>query len=68
MNIINQLAERATLHPERIALIDSQRSISYSELYQEVCHGSELLFDSGLSTGDCVLILEPISILSLIHI
>ena len=47
MNIINQLAERATLHPERIALIDSQRSISYGELYQEVCHGSELLL--GLS-------------------
>ena len=68
MNIINQLAERATLHPERIALIDSQRSINYSELYQEVCHGSELLLGSGLSTGDCVLILEPISINLYIHL
>ncbi|MGJ8657406.1 MAG: AMP-binding protein [Akkermansiaceae bacterium] len=62
MNLVNQLAERAAEHPDRIALIEDGRDINYRDLYTQVQAGSQLLRKSGLQKGDCVLILQPISI------
>lgn len=62
MNLVNQLADRAAEHPDRIALIEDGREISYGDLYDHVQAGSRLLLNEGLKKGDCVLILQPISI------
>ncbi|MFT5633361.1 MAG: acyl-coenzyme A synthetase/AMP-(fatty) acid ligase [Rubritalea sp.] len=62
MNLVNQLADRATEYPDRIALIEDGREISYGDLYAHVQAGSRLLLEEGLKKGDCVLILQPISI------
>ena len=62
MNLVNQLADRATKHPDRIALVEHGREISYGDLYAHVQAGSQFLLDEGLKKGDCVLILQPISI------
>lgn len=62
MNLVNQLADRATQHPDRIALVENGREISYGVLYAHVQAGSKFLVDEGLKKGDCVLILQPISI------
>ena len=61
MNLVNHLADRAQQHPERIALIDSNGSITYSKLYQHVCGASNTLRNDGLGPGDTALILQPIS-------
>ena len=68
MNLIYQLKERAKMHPERTALIDQTREISYVELYQEVSSGAQFLLDRGLVKGDCLLVVEPISIDLYIHL
>ena len=68
MNLIHQLEERATMHPDRTALIDKNRVISYSKLYQEVANGAHFLKSNGLQKGDCILIIEPISIDLYIHL
>ncbi len=68
MNLVNQLAEKAAEHPERIALIDAGGEMSYSDLYAEVSAGADFLRASGLAKGDCVLILEPIGIHLYIHL
>lgn len=62
MNLVNHLADRAKKHPERIALIDSEQSMSYADLYAYVCGASKQLIGSGLKKGDTVLILQPVSI------
>lgn len=62
MNLVNQLAGRTAEHPDRIALIEAERSISYRDLYAQVQAGSQLLLKAGLQKGDCILILQPISI------
>ena len=62
MNLVNQLARRASKHPRRLALVESGREISYGDLYANVRAGSQLLIDEGLKKGDCILILQPISI------
>ncbi|NWK54157.1 AMP-binding protein [Verrucomicrobiaceae bacterium N1E253] len=62
MNLVTHLARRAELHPDRIALIDAERAVSYAELYKLVCSGSDQLRHDGLSPGDTVLILQAVSI------
>ena len=68
MNLTTQLEQRAKEHPERIALIEHGSEISYGELYAEVCSGANFLRSNNLSKGDCILILEPISINLYIHL
>jgi len=68
MNLVNQLKQRAEEHPARIALIEADGEISYAELYAEVCAGADFLRACGLKNGDCLLILEPISIPLYIHL
>ena len=62
MNLIKQLESRAASTPDKVALIEQGRQISYGSLYAEVCAGSAFLRDHGLEKGDCILILKPISI------
>ncbi len=62
MNLVNYLAERAHKHPDHIALIDSEQSMSYGELYEHVCGASATLRNRGLGRGDTVLILQPVGI------
>ena len=62
MNLVNQLASRAAEHPERIALIENGREISYGDLYTLVQAGSQFLLNENLKRGNCILILQPISI------
>ena len=62
MNLITYLEDRATQHPDRLALIDSKQSINYADLYACVCNGSQQLRDDGLSPGDSILILQPVGI------
>ncbi len=73
MNLINHLERRAKQHPERIALVDVDSQLTYTELYQKISAGSQLLRKDGLATGDCVLLLLPVSVelyvafLSILH-
>ena len=73
MNLIEHLERRAKQHPERIALVDVDTQITYGELYQKVSAGSQRLSKDGLTTGDCVLLLLPVSVelyvafLSILH-
>ncbi|MBK1830215.1 AMP-binding protein [Verrucomicrobiaceae bacterium R5-34] len=62
MNLVNHLAERAQRHPDRLALIDADQSMSYADLYRHVCGASQLLRGDGLGEGDTVLILQPVGI------
>ena len=73
MNLIEHLERRAKQHPERIALVDVDTQMTYGELYQKVSAGSQRLSKDGLTTGDCVLLLLPVSVelyvafLSILH-
>lgn len=62
MNLVNHLADRASKHPERIALIDADQSVTYENLYRSVCGGSQELRRQGFVPGDTVLILQNVGI------
>ncbi|MCP5534994.1 MAG: AMP-binding protein [Akkermansiaceae bacterium] len=62
MNLVNHLAERAHKHPERVALVDADASMTYGELYAHVCGASRQLCSDGLGPDDTVLILQPVGI------
>lgn len=62
MNLVNHLAERALQHPDRVALVDADQSLSYHDLYAHVCAASKKLAADGLQVGDTVLILQPVGV------
>lgn len=66
MNLVSLLAERAAMHPGRIALVDSPRGadrvVSYGELARRVAAGAGELREMGLTRGDVVLVFQPVSI------
>lgn len=62
MNLVNQLADRANKHPNRLALADRNTSLSYVDLYQNVCSISQALTQEGIQQGDVILLLQPVSI------
>jgi len=62
MNLISLLEKRASKHPQRLALIEHGHQVTYQELYSQVCAGSHFLQQLGLKSGDCILILQPVSI------
>ncbi|MFK7910512.1 MAG: AMP-binding protein [Akkermansiaceae bacterium] len=62
MNLVNHLAERAQQHSDRVALIDSEQSMTYGKLYEHVCGASTTLRARGLGRGDTILILQPVGI------
>ncbi|MEO5915532.1 MAG: AMP-binding protein [Luteolibacter sp.] len=66
MNLVSLLAEKAQLHPERLALVDNWRGkdrvVSYGDLARKVAAGAGLLQESGLKRGQVVLVFQPVSI------
>lgn len=66
MNLVALLEEKARLHPDRAALVDSlggrDRVASYGELARRVAAGADGLGKMGLSRGATVLVFQPVSI------
>ncbi len=66
MNLVAKLFERAALHPERAALIDSHhgkdRVLSYASLAQRVGAAANSLRQMDLHRGQVVLVFQPVSI------
>jgi acyl-CoA synthetase (AMP-forming)/AMP-acid ligase II len=66
MNLTTLLEERARLHPERLALVDSRhgrdRVVTFSELSRRVEAGACALHEMGLRRGQMVLVFQPVSI------
>ena len=62
MNITSLFFEAAATYPERLAVIHSDRSISYRELAHEVRATAAYLLHRGIRTGDRVLVFVPMGI------
>lgn len=62
MNLASLLEERARLHPERLALVDSCGRVSYGELARRVSAGAGELQEMGLKGGQVILVFQPVSI------
>jgi len=65
MNIANILQQQAMQRPNAIAIIDSyrgqERRCQFSELEQASAQAAHLLQQSGLETGDTILVFQPVS-------
>jgi olefin beta-lactone synthetase len=66
MNLVSLLEKHASAHPNRAALVDSiggvDRVVSYQELLARVAAGADFLEGNGLSSGDTILVFQPVSI------
>jgi len=66
MNLTALLEERARLHPERVALVDTRngrdRKVTFAELSHRVAAGACALHEMGLRRGQVVLVFQPVSI------
>jgi len=62
MNLVEMLGTRAEATPERPAIIEKNRQITYGDLWQRVQGGARQFRDAGLQKGDPLLIIHPISI------
>ncbi|MGL4400465.1 MAG: AMP-binding protein [Luteolibacter sp.] len=62
MNLASLLVERAELHPERLALVDSCGAVSYGEFARRVSAGAAELQEMGLKRGQVILVFQPVSI------
>lgn len=66
MNLSTLLEERALMHPEQVALVDSHngrdRVVTFAELSRRVEAGACALHGMGLRRGQVVLVFQPVSI------
>jgi olefin beta-lactone synthetase len=66
MNLTSLLAQRAALHPERPALVDSSsgadRVLTFGELARRVACGAGFLHRMGLKRGHTILVFQPVSL------
>lgn len=66
MNLTALLEERARLHPDRVALVDSRRGrdrlVTFAGLSRRVEAGACALHEAGLRRGHVVLVFQPVSI------
>ena len=62
MNISSLFLNAAQAYPERIAIIDTKRSIDYSQLAKEVEQTSAYFQRKGIKKGDRVLVFVPMSV------
>jgi acyl-CoA synthetase (AMP-forming)/AMP-acid ligase II len=67
MNLTALLEERARLHPERPALVDSllhgrDRMVTFGDLARRAAAGAQALHSAGLRRGQVVLVFQPVSI------
>ncbi len=58
-NLYTIFEERAKTHPEKVAIITSNSTLTYGELYYKVQSLSSMLSDSGVKKGSRVAILLP---------
>ncbi len=61
MNLVQSLFESAERHPDRAALIGPENELSFAQLLGLTCGTSRQLQETGLSPGDRVLLLEPVT-------
>jgi len=59
MNLVTELNARAASHPERIALIQGDKQLTFAELNAAAAAGGAELKRHGLQPGDRVLLLVP---------
>jgi long-chain acyl-CoA synthetase len=59
MNISNNLKNAATNFPDKIALIDESRTLTYQELDSEACRVASALKEIGVLPGDHIALLYP---------
>lgn len=59
MNISNNLKNAATNFPDKIALIDETRTLTYQGLESEACRVASALEKSGVLPGDHIALLHP---------
>ncbi|HEX7261120.1 MAG TPA: AMP-binding protein [Luteolibacter sp.] len=62
MNLVSLLLARARQHPQRPALVDGSRVMSYGELARRVSAGAAALREMGLVRGQVILVFQPVSI------
>jgi len=62
MNLVETLRTRAEATPERPAIIEKKRQITYGELWQRVQGGAQQFKETGLRKGEAILIIHPVSI------
>ncbi len=62
INITDYFFEAAKKHPEKVAIIEATKSISYNQLAQEVKHTAQYLEERGIQSGDRVMVFVPMSI------
>ncbi len=62
MNVVLLLEEQAKQRGDGIAIYHGREKISYRQLAEESCRGSNFFQSLGLQTGDVVLIFVPMSI------
>lgn len=61
-NAVQYLILAAEAYPERIALIQGDQKISFSQLYEDVLKAVHLFVEKGIGIGDQVLVFVPVSI------
>ncbi len=61
-NVIEHFERAVCLVPERIAIVDKNNSITFQDLYMRVMNAQNKLANSGLKSGDRVLVFVPMSI------
>lgn len=62
MNIVSHFLEVAKNTPDKIAIIDSERSVTFRELEKEVIATAAYFRSAGIAKGDRVLVFIPMSI------
>jgi len=62
MNISNLFFEAARKHPEKLAIIDSERECSFKELADEVKKTANYFHSKGIRKNDRVLVLVPMGL------
>lgn len=60
-NVAARLAERAAAHPERLAIADPRRRLTFGALHREVRARAAELAARGIGAGDAVLLFVPMS-------
>lgn len=68
MNIAQEFATMARRHPDRIAIIEGDRSIDFRSLLSEVRSTAEGYSEKGLQKGDVIMVLIPVSISFYVHL
>lgn len=61
-NLVELLKSRSEKHPDQVAIIEKNHSVTYFELYRRVQTTSDFLVSKGLKPGDRLLVFIPMSI------